>query len=79
VAGSPVGVIDQPGFFLPMSYKEISEILGVSTQRVRQIEKRALEKLRKALVRQGITADDVKATPSPGQTFNFPEFPDRAH
>lgn len=62
-----------------MSYKQIAEILGVSTQRVRQIEKRALEKLRRALVKQGITAADAKAIPSPGQTFDLPEFPDRAH
>ena len=62
-----------------MSYDQIAEILGVSTQRVRQIEKRALEKLRRALVKQGITADDAKAIPSRGQTFELPEFHDRAH
>ena len=60
-----------------MSYKEISEILGVSTQRVRQIEKRALEKLRRALEKQDVTAADVKAIPSPGQTFELPEFHDQ--
>ena len=62
-----------------MSYDQIAEILDISPGRVQQIEKRALEKLRRALQKQGITADDAKAIPSRGQTFDLPELPDRAH
>ena len=52
-----------------MTHAEVSAILGVSAGRVRQIERRALQKLRVALARQGITADDVKAIPSQGEPF----------
>ncbi|HWC61613.1 MAG TPA: sigma factor-like helix-turn-helix DNA-binding protein [Verrucomicrobiae bacterium] len=39
-----------------MPYAKIAEILGVSPMRVRQIEQRALQKLREAFRRRGITS-----------------------
>jgi hypothetical protein len=37
-----------------MSYAEIGIVFGISAERVRQIEQRALKKLRKALCKQGV-------------------------
>jgi DNA-directed RNA polymerase sigma subunit (sigma70/sigma32) len=55
------------------TYEEIGAVLGVSPQRVRQIEQRAFEKIRRELKRQfGITAADVKGITSPeGETHEF--------
>ena len=42
-----------------MTLAEIADILGTSRERVRQIEARALGKLRRKLQAQGYEADDV--------------------
>jgi len=39
--------------------EEVAEALGISRQRVLQIERTALRKLRKAFLRRGITPDDL--------------------
>ena len=45
------------GFGVTHTLEETAELLGLTRERVRQIEKRALEKLRKALAtRYGITS-----------------------
>jgi len=54
-----------------MTYDEIGALLNVSAQRVRQIERRALQKLARALAKLGVEADDVKAMPTPGDTFKI--------
>jgi len=41
------------------TYEEIATLLKISPQRVRQIEQRALEKLRKAFAKRGYTTKDV--------------------
>lgn len=38
--------------------KEIAEDLGISRERVRQIERQALAKVKANLIRQGFEADD---------------------
>jgi DNA-directed RNA polymerase sigma subunit (sigma70/sigma32) len=46
--------------------------MGISAARVKQIEKRALGKLRRALERYHVTVDDVKEITSPeGETHDF--------
>jgi len=42
----------------PLTYKEIAEVLGLSSDRVRQIERKALSKIKAQLLRQGFEADD---------------------
>ncbi len=42
----------------PMTLDEIGKVLGISRERVRQIEKSALAKIRKRLERVGKTVDD---------------------
>ena len=42
-----------------MTLDQVAAELGVSRERVRQIENKALKKLRAALDERGITADDV--------------------
>ncbi len=42
----------------PMTLQEIANILGTSRERVRQIEQRALGKLRRRLQAQGYNPDD---------------------
>lgn len=42
-----------------MTLAEIADILGTSRERVRQIEQRALGKLRRKLLAQGYNADDL--------------------
>jgi DNA-directed RNA polymerase sigma subunit (sigma70/sigma32) len=37
-----------------MSYAAVGAVLGISAPRVRQLEQRALKKLRRALVKQGV-------------------------
>ena len=44
----------------PMTYQEIGIRLGLSTGRIQQIEQEALKKLRRALAKQGVTADEVR-------------------
>ena len=39
--------------------EEIAEMMGLTRERVRQIEAMALRKLRRALVRRGIDADSI--------------------
>ena len=52
----------------PMTLQEISEFLGISRERVRQIEQRALAKLKRALTRHGIYSySDI----SVGEIFQF--------
>lgn len=43
------------------SLEDIAALLGISRERVRQIENEALRKLRATLEREGLTADDVGA------------------
>lgn len=43
------------------SLRDVGEAMGLSFERVRQIEKGALEKLRRALERVGLEADDIRA------------------
>jgi DNA-directed RNA polymerase specialized sigma24 family protein len=42
-----------------LSQTEIAKRLGISHTRVQQIERRALEKLRRALERRGIEREDL--------------------
>jgi RNA polymerase nonessential primary-like sigma factor len=42
-----------------MTLEEIAEIMGVTRERVRQIEQRALAKLRRRLRAKGIKAEDI--------------------
>lgn len=44
---------------------EVAEELGLSRERVRQIEQRALEKLQKVLEARGYSSDDVGTEPEP--------------
>ena len=55
------------------TYEEIGAVLGVSPQRVRQIEQRAFEKIRRELKRRyHVTVDDVKEiTSHEGETHDF--------
>lgn len=43
------------------SLRDIGEAMGLSFERVRQIEKGALEKLRRALESLGLEADDIRS------------------
>ena len=43
----------------PMTLQEIADVLGCSRERVRQIERDALKKLRKALLRRNLTYEDL--------------------
>jgi len=56
-----------------LSHDQIAELMGISAARVKQIEKRALGKLRRALERRyHVTVDDVKEITSPeGETHDF--------
>jgi hypothetical protein len=56
-----------------LTYEEIGARLGVSSGRIRQIEQRAFEKIRRELKRRhGITAADVKEITSPeGEAHDF--------
>jgi hypothetical protein len=42
-----------------MSLEEIADIMGITRERVRQIEQRALQKLRKRLRLKGIKPEDL--------------------
>jgi hypothetical protein len=49
--------------FIPphrFTYLEVAMLMRVSPARVRQIEQRALAKLRRGLEKRGVTADEVK-------------------
>jgi hypothetical protein len=55
-----------------MTCDEVARILGVSRVRVMQIEKRALEKLRKGLLKLKVRPEDIRAIPpSPENEFPF--------
>ena len=54
-----------------MTYEQIGALLKISHIRVRQIEARALSKLRRGLNKKGVTADEVKAMLSHSQTFEY--------
>lgn len=43
-----------------MSYAEVGKQFRISPERVRQIELRALRKLRAGLIKRGVTAGDVR-------------------
>ena len=45
-----------------MTLAEIADIMGMSRERVRQIELRALGKIKKELYKRGITAEDFFTT-----------------
>jgi transcriptional regulator len=45
-----------------MTLEEVAELLGITRERVRQIEARALMKMRKRLRLRGINADDILGT-----------------
>ena len=42
-----------------MTLEEVAEVLGMSRERVRQIEKEALSKLKKAFTSKGLTFEDL--------------------
>lgn len=44
----------------PKTLEEIAKELGVTRERVRQIEAAALEKCRKRLIKMGVTAEDIQ-------------------
>lgn len=44
---------------LHMTLEEIADIMGVTRERVRQIEAKALRKLRRRLALEGLTLDDL--------------------
>ena len=48
-----------------MTYSEIAEVLGVSRQRVKQIEKSALEKLRRQYCLDHISSSSESRDPDP--------------
>ena len=54
------------------SYQEIADELGVSHQRVMQLERQALLKVRKGLLELGYTSDDIPWT-APTYTLVAPE------
>lgn len=54
----PVKKFDDPYSGYNMTREEIGQHLGVSRQTVADIEKRAIEKLRKALKKAGVKKDD---------------------
>lgn len=45
-----------------MTLEEIADMMGITRERVRQIEKRALQKLRRKLNSYGLTLDDLIGT-----------------
>jgi len=45
-----------------MTLEEIADLMGMSRERVRQIENRALGKVRQELFKRGITAEDFFST-----------------
>lgn len=45
-----------------MTLEEVAELLGVTRERVRQIEAKAFMKIRKRLRLRGINADDILGT-----------------
>jgi len=45
-----------------MTLEEVAELLGITRERVRQIEARAFMKIRKRLRLRGINADDILGT-----------------
>ncbi len=47
------------------SYAEVGAVLGISPARVRQLEQRALGKLRKRLISLGITSASFRVTEEP--------------
>jgi DNA-directed RNA polymerase specialized sigma24 family protein len=49
------------------SYESIARELGISQKRVRDIEQRALTKLRKALEKQGVYSSEVEHAPCPAR------------
>jgi DNA-directed RNA polymerase sigma subunit (sigma70/sigma32) len=49
------------------SYESIALELGISQKRVRDIEQRALTKLRKALEKQGVYSSEVERLPCPAR------------
>jgi DNA-directed RNA polymerase sigma subunit (sigma70/sigma32) len=56
-----------------LTYEEIGARLGVSSGRIRQIEQRAFEKIRRELERRyHVTADDVRdIIPPDSDTYDF--------
>jgi acetyl-CoA carboxylase alpha subunit len=50
---------------LMMTYLEIAQRLDLTPEAVRQIEFRALEKMRMRLLALGVTSDDVRELPEP--------------
>lgn len=44
---------------LNMTLEEIADCMGITRERVRQIEKKALAKLRRRLIKHGYTLDDL--------------------
>lgn len=50
---------DEPGHTAGMTYPQIAAVLGVSVERVRQIEQNALRKLRCVLRKKGLVLDDL--------------------
>jgi transcriptional regulator len=45
-----------------MTLAEIADVMGMSRERVRQIEQRALGKVKRALMAKGMTAEDFFST-----------------
>lgn len=55
-----------------MTLQEIADVIGTSRERVRQIEQRALRKLRRRLIGMGYKPDDLL-----GDIINIPSKPTR--
>ena len=59
--------------FQPMTLEEIAQEMGITRERVRQIEKEALTKLRKRLLKLGMTPADLLQDPPISKSFNSAE------
>ena len=52
---APTGTLDGHG----LTHKQVAEHLGITSQRVQQIEAKALRKLRREFARRGLRLEDL--------------------